>query len=350
VTEHAPSPSSRRDLLKYAAAGAGIGLGALWTGCGTREHAGTGAAGRRRLKAAFSNGGLTTTWCKLGHDAVMLWADLLDVDVTWIDGELNPQKQREKIELITDGDWDFCGFQALQSGILVDPVKQLKKRGIPVLSMDTLLTEKDQLRECGVWMQIASDHRKMAEASTQYLMDKIGGQGRVIHIGGSSAHSGARARNEGFNFIKAKYPRVEVLGGGVRWCDWKTEIARNSFESLLQQSDQPIAGAFFHNDDMALACIPALAGTPHEKMIITSIDGQKDGLTGIRDGLIAATAVNPGCMIHMMALVIGQFLVRNGEKIEDVPAEIPLPYPLVAKDTGNLEAMFFMTDPRHCLV
>ena len=181
-------------------------------------------------------------------------------------------------------------------------------------------------------------------------MDKIGGKGKIIHIGGASSHSGAQEREQGFLRIVAKYPQVEVLGGGVRWCDWKTELARNTFEELLQKSDEPIAGAFIHNDDMALACVPALKGTPHEKMVITSVDGQPDGLAGVKDGRLAATSVNPASMIHMMSLVVGQFIARNGEEIGDVPREIPLPVPLVSKEAGNLDAMFYMSDAKHCLV
>ena len=70
----------------------------------------------------------------------------------------------------------------------------------------------------------------------------------------------------------------------------------------------------------------------------------------MRDGRLAATTENPTSMIHMMGLVVGQFIVRNREPIDEVPVEIPLPCPLVAKDTGNLEAMFYLSDPRHCLI
>jgi len=342
--------TSRRGFIKRAAAGGGLGLGALLAGCAPQRRDVAAGGGRKRLRAAFSNGGLTTTWCKLGHDSVMLWGDLLGVDVHWVDGELNPQRQREKLDLIVDDDWDFCGFQALQSGALEEPVKRLRDRRIPVIGMDTLIVEEDRLREVGVWVQIASDHTKIAETSTQYLMERIGGRGKVIHIGGASSHSGARQRNAGFNNIVAKYPDVQVLGGGVRWCDWKTEKARDSFEALLQQSDEPIAGAFFHNDDMALASIRALKGTPHEKMIVTACDGQEVGLTAVGDGRLAATTVNPTCMIHMMSLVVGQFICRNKEQFDDLPARIPLPCPLVSKEAGNIDAMFYLSDPKHCLM
>ena len=338
---------ARRGFLKHAGLSA-AGAAALMAGCGGSADR-SGAKGKR-LKAYVSNGGLTTTWCKRGQDATLLWAELLGIDVVWVDGELNQEKQREKIDQIVDQPMDFFCVQALQIGTLAEPVKRLAKRNIPVISIDTLLVPKDKLRATGVWVQVSADHTQMAVSSTQYLMDRIGGKGNVIHIGGHSAHSGAQARAEGFRKVKAKYPQVKVLGGGVRWCDWKTEKARDTFESLLQQSDEPIAGAFFHNDDMALACVPALKGTPHEKMVVTGVDGQEDGLNGVRDGRLAATTLNPSSLVHMTSLVIGQFIVRNKETVADLPLEIPLPTPLVSKETGNIDAMLYMSGPKHCLV
>ena len=96
MDDYAELPSSRRGFLKHAAAGGGMALAALAAGCARQQRAASGDGRGKRLRAAFSNGGLTTTWCKLGHDTAMLWGELLDVEVVWVDGELNPQKQREK--------------------------------------------------------------------------------------------------------------------------------------------------------------------------------------------------------------------------------------------------------------
>jgi len=351
----ASDQSTTRRAFVELLAGSGLGLAAL-AGC-RKESAsvattagGGGAGGRKRLKAAFSNAGLQSTWCKLGKDTAELWGDLLDVEVRWFDGVFDPQKQREKIDLIVNDDWDFCCFQAVQIDSLAEPVRQLKARGIPVISMDTLLVAPDQMREVGVWVEVTPNQVFMGESSTRYLCDKIGGQGKVIHIGGLSAHSGAQGRKQGFETIVAQYPGIEVIGGGVRWCDWEKQKARDTFESLLDQQKEPIAGAFFHSDDMALACVEALKGTIHEKMVVTAVDGQKEGLAAIQDGSLAATTVNPVCLIHMTSLVLGQFIVRNGEKMEDLPLEIVTPGPLVSPDTGNLAAMLYLADPKHCLV
>jgi len=348
VARNESSASSRRGFLKQASLGAGVGLGALLTGC---EDSGSGpAGGGRRLRAAFSNGGVFHPWCNTGLEAAKLWGKLLNVEVVYFDGEDSSDKQRDKIDLMVGGDWDFFCCQALQTGALAEPVKQLAKRGIPVISMDTLLVEKDLQREAGVWTHVSADQVEMGMASTRYMMKRIGGKGKVIHIGGSDHHSGARGREEGFEKVRALYPNVEVVGGDTRWCDWQPEKARNNFEAMLQQAAEPIAGAFFHNDNMALASIPALEGTIHKDMVVTSVDGQEIGLAAVEDGRIAATAVNPASAVHMMALAIGRYIVINGEKIDDVPDEFPLPTPLVSKEAGNLARIRYLADPKHALV
>ncbi len=337
----------------------GAGAAAVLAGCDQPANGpapagapgGGGAAGQKKLRAAFSNAGLQSTWCSLGKTTAELWGKLLNVEVVWFDGEFDPEKQRNKIDNITGDQWDFCCFQAVQIDSLAAPVRKLKERNIPVISMDTMLVDADKMRETGVWVEVTPDQVFMGESSTRYMMEKIGGKGKVIHIGGLSAHSGAQGRRQGFDNVHKKFPNVEVLGGGVRWCDWKKEKARDSFEAMLAQEQTPIAGAFFHSDDMALACLPAIENTIHKNMVVTAVDGQKEGLTAVKEGKLAATTVNPVCLIHQTSLVIGQFLVRNAEKAETVPLEIITPGPLVSLDQKSvLDAMFFLADPLHCMV
>jgi ribose transport system substrate-binding protein len=349
-----PQPaSSRRDFLQAAGLGSavfGISLAGCQSGGGPTTDLNTGG-GQRPLRACFSNAGLQSTWCALGKKTAELWGRLLNVEIEWLDGEFDAEKQRNKIDAVVHRDWDFCCFQAVQIDSLTQPVRQLKERGIPVISMDTLLVSMDQMRDTGVWCEVTPDHVNMAELAVKYLMDKIGGKGRVIHIGGLSAHSGAQGRKEGFEKIVAGYPDVQVVGGGVRWCDWEKQTALDTFEALLQQEKTPIAGAFFHSDDMALGCVNAVKSTIHENMVITAVDGQRDGLDAVKNGVLAATSVNPVCRIHRTSLIMGQFIARNQEPVEQVPLEIITPGPLVTRDDPRvLEAMYYLADETHCLV
>ena len=49
--------------------------------------------------------------------------------------------------------------------------------------------------------------------------------------------------------------------------------------------------------------------------------------------------------------MIGQFIARKKEQMEQVPLEIITPGPLVtADDPRVLEAMYYLADEAHCLV
>lgn len=350
--------------MATAAASAGMGVAAA-AGCARPANlpgaagaaAGSVIGGGKPLRVLFSNAGLQSTWCALGRDTALLWGEFLGLDVHWIDGEFNAERQREQFDSMLDEPWDYCCVQAVQQDSLAASVAELKRRGVPVVSIDQLVTEEPKLRETGVWCHLSADQEFMGESSARYMMEQIGGRGRVIHLGGLSAHSGAQGRMRGFAKALADYPEVEVISGprdaegGVRWCDWDNNTARNQFEVLLDQySDQPVAGAFFHNDDMALASWPALEQrTIHQGMKITGVDGQKKGLSGVQTGQLAGTTVNPVCRLHFLALVIGAYLVRHEESIDDVPLVVTVPTTRVSLQDGNVDSMLFLADPKHCL-
>jgi ribose transport system substrate-binding protein len=359
------APSRRQFFGQLGVLSASLGAVGLLTGCddggaGGAASLGSGGAdgsGRRRLKALFSNAGLQSTWCSLGKTTAELWGGLLGVEVTWVDGAFDSEKQRNRFDAAVSEAWDFVVVQAVQEDSLAAPVKQLSDRGVPVISLDVDIVKLDParknlklMRDAGVWTHITADQVFMGESSTRYIFEKINGKGKVIHIGGLAAHSGAQGRAAGFDKARAAFPNIEVVGGGVRWCDWQSEKARDVFEALLKQESEPIAGAFFHSDDMALACLPAIRGTVHKDMLITAVDGQKQGLESIRDGGLAASTVNPVCLLHGMGLIIGQFIARNGEKRDDLPYQIIAPGPLVSKESGNLDAMLYLSNPARCMV
>ncbi len=118
----------RRDFLTVASGGGAVAaLSAL--GCGTA----LGAVGRseKPLRAAFSNGGLQSTWCAQGKAAAEYWGKLLNVEVTWFDGQLDAAKQRAAIDAMASQKWDFVAIQANNVGILKEPVQKMIDAGIP---------------------------------------------------------------------------------------------------------------------------------------------------------------------------------------------------------------------------
>jgi ribose transport system substrate-binding protein len=137
---------NRRGFLKGAAMAGVAGFLAACAGnapaAGTTAATGSGAFGKP-LKAAMSNAGLGATWCAQGKAAAEQWGKWLGVEITWFDGGLSIDKQRKAIDDMATKQWDFVAIQAFGIDTLVDPVKQMISKGIPVIQMDTTISKDD---------------------------------------------------------------------------------------------------------------------------------------------------------------------------------------------------------------
>ena len=174
------------------------------------------------LKAAFSNAGLQATWCAQGKQAAEAWGKLMNVEVTWFDGQLDAVKQRAAIDNMASQKWDFVAIQAFGIGTLTDPVNKMIDAGIPVIDLDTLIAPLDTIN---VHALLAPDNIFMGSAVTQQIVDAMGGEGQIIMTQGALGHTGAQGRAKGFESIVKKYPKIEVVNKDP--ADWDvTKVAR----------------------------------------------------------------------------------------------------------------------------
>src|SRR5258706_15540433 len=197
---------SRRGLLAGAAA---LGLGML-AGCRSTTPAGSGSSALpfgRRLKAAFSNCGLGSTWCASGKETAELWGKWFGVDVTWFDGGLNIDVQRKAVEDMATGAWDFVAIQTLGIDTLADPVSRIIAKKTPVVQMDTLISRND----IGATSFLEPDNTYMGEVAGDPRFSAVGGQGNVIQTQGALGHTGAQRRAVGFRKALARYPNVKLI-------------------------------------------------------------------------------------------------------------------------------------------
>ena len=63
------------------------------------------------IKCAMSNAGLQASWCAQGKTAAEAWSKLMNVEMTWFDGELSATKQRATIDNMATQAWDFVAVQ-----------------------------------------------------------------------------------------------------------------------------------------------------------------------------------------------------------------------------------------------
>ena len=320
--------TTRRDLLQAAAT---AGTAAAMFGGLSVNPALAAEVGRseKPLKAAFSNAGLQATWCAQGKQAAEWWGKLLNVEITWFDGQLDAVKQRAAIDNMASQKWDFVAIQAFGIGTLVDPANKMIDAGIPVIDLDTLIAPLDTIN---VHTMLAPDNIFMGSSVTQQIVDAMGGEGTIIMTQGALGHSGAQGRAKGFEKIIKNYPKIQVLNTDP--ADWDvTKVARIWDTHLTKYPD--IKAAFFHNDDMALAAANVMKARGRTGIIIGGVDAMPPALEAVMDGRMLATVRNPSCRIHGWAVAAGVAAVASGERTgKGIPKNIVTDGPVITKETA----------------
>jgi ribose transport system substrate-binding protein len=333
---------SRRGFLESMGV---LGMAAVLAACGdatatpasggsttaqAAQAVGNALTGGKKLKAAFSNAGLGATWCAQGKDVAETWGKWFGVEVTWYDGGLSIEKQRKAIDDMATKQWDFVAIQPFGIDTLVEPVKQMIDKGIPVIQMDTRLDSKGQLN---ITTFLEPDNVYMGSVTSEVLFQKMGGKGKVIMTQGALGHTGAQGRAKGFKQTLAKYPNIELLAEDP--ADWDVNKVAQLWENYLVKY-KDVGGAFFHNDDMALAAGKVIKNAGRD-IPLAGVDAMQPAIEAVGNGSLLTTVRNPSGRIHWGALMIG---IMAATGVKDIPKYILADGPVVTKD--NSAGLLFM--------
>ncbi|MFN0115820.1 MAG: sugar ABC transporter substrate-binding protein [Paracoccaceae bacterium] len=319
---------SRRDALKVM--GATAVAGALFASAGfDPAMAQELKASASPLKAAMGNAGLQATWCAQGKTAAEAWAALMNVEVTWFDGELSATKQRATVDNLATQKWDFVALQTFGIGTLNDPIGKVIEAGTPVIAMDTMMAPEGQL---ALHTFIAPDNVMMGSVTANALLSAIGGEGQVVMTQGALGHTGAQGRAKGFLEVLKNYPKVELVDDQP--ADWDVTKVARIWDSLLTKFPD-LKGGFFHNDDMALAAYNVIKAKGREGGIkLSGIDAMPPAVNAVLEGTLVATVRNPSCRIHGWSVAAGVAAAVGGERPPEVPANILADGPVITQDTA----------------
>ena len=325
IQEHS---ASRRDMFKTVGASA---LAAALLGSAGFDPAMAQElkAAPKPIKAAMGNAGLQATWCAQGKQAAEAWAKLMNVELTWFDGELSATKQRATVDNISTQKWDFVAIQTFGIGTLTDPIKKMIDAGIPVIAMDTLIAPPGTI---AIHTFIAPDNIFMGSVVADQVMQAIGGKGTIVMTQGALGHSGAQGRAKGFKQVLAKYPDVKLLD--EQPADWDVTKVARIWDSLLTKYPDISAG-FFHNDDMALAAANVIKSKGRTGILLGGVDAMPPAVNAVLEGTMVATVRNPSCRIHGWSIAAGVAAVVGGEKAgKDIPNFILADGPVITKETA----------------
>jgi ribose transport system substrate-binding protein len=319
---------SRRDVFKVM--GATAVAGAMLASAGFDPAiAQELKSSSKPLKAAMGNAGLQATWCAQGKQAAEAWAKLMNVEVTWFDGELSATKQRATVDNLATQKWDFVALQTFGIGTLNDPIKKVIDGGAPVIAMDTMMAPEGQL---AIHTFIAPDNVFMGSVVANQVLQAMGGEGEIVMTQGALGHTGAQGRAKGFKQVLANYPKVQLVD--EQPADWDVTKVARIWDSILTKFPNLKAG-FFHNDDMALAANNVIKAKSRAGIVLGGVDAMPPAVNAVLDGTMIATVRNPSCRIHGWSVAAGVAAVVAGEKTgKEIPNYILADGPVITKDTA----------------
>jgi ribose transport system substrate-binding protein len=235
-------------LLAVSASACGSG-GAAQQGSGSDSDAATDTATESKIKIGFSNGFSGNTWRAMMLASVNQEAAKYDdVEFTIVDGQNDVNKQVSDIEsLIAMG---VDGIMVIpNSSQAVEPVlAQARQKGIKVCVFNLPVEDPESYD-----IYFGTNAADKSAANTRWLVDKLGGKGNVVMLGGTAGNSYTALGIEGFNeAIEGTDINVLVY----KDAEWSEDKAKMVMADILIAYDQ-IDGIW--TDGGAMACGAAKA-------------------------------------------------------------------------------------------
>ena len=225
-------------------------------------------------------------------------------------------------ERVDRGDIDGIVIMVTDSIRVAPVVEKAIARGIPVVAMDTPLNSENILTF------VVFDNVEGGKVMGEWLVKKLGGQGRVLILDGALEQQNAVDRREGF-LAGLRTGKIDILD--TQSAQWSREKAREITQQWLQQYPD-IDAIVAANYTMAAGAGEIVArANLQDEIIVTGFDAMPPALKLIEDGAIAATIDQTP---DRQARLSVQLLLRHLENGETFPARILIPdIPLIDRDT-----------------
>lgn len=285
------------------------------------------------LKMLGTNGALTVSWYAQGRDTMQHWCNIYGVDLTWIDGQGDGNKQRDSLTTAADKKWDIAGITPSTAGTIVAPVNKISASGTGVFEMTSNIGGPDD--EVDVLASIQQSSYDMGYQVARVLFEAAGGEGTVIQTRGMPGGSDESGRYKGFHAALKEFPGMKLLTEDFG--RWDRARAQSLWQTYLNRYDDITVG-YCQNDDMAFGALTAIENAGRKGVLIGGCDGMPDAVDAVLDGRFTSTARHSSAQIHSLPVILG--VAWKLGAITEFPSLVPVVAPVVTKD--NADAVKFM--------
>ena len=240
-------------------------------------------------------------------------AQELGVELTVLDSQDDPAKEMSNIEDLITKKVDLILINPTDSDAVVNGVIAANEAGIPVITLDRTANGGD------VVSYIASDNVAGGKMAGEYIIEQLGGTGKVVELEGISGTSAARDRGEGFN-ASLEGTGIEVVARQT--ADFDRAKGLSVMENILQ-SQADIQAVFAQNDEMALGALEAIKASGRD-ILVVGFDATDDAVAAVKDGTMAATVAQQPALIGEQGVEAAVKVIKGESIAESLPVELAL--------------------------
>lgn len=208
-----------------------------------------------------------------------------ELKVIFKDAQNDSLKQRSQIEEFINAGVDLIIVSPKEAAPLTPPVAAAYESGIPVIVLDRrVLGEK-------YTCFIGADNKKIGRAAGEWIVDRLGGKGRVVELKGLMTSTPGQDRHTGFR-EGIKGSEIEIIfEADMKWLEPE---ARKEMESALARFEN-IDLVYAHNDPGAHgAYLAAKAAGREEDIIFIGIDAlPHEGQIYVKQAVLGASFEYP---------------------------------------------------------
>ncbi len=245
-----------------------------------------------------------------------------DLKLVFKDAQNDTLKQRAHVEEFVSARVDLIVISPKEAAPLTEPVAQAMAAGIPVIVLDRRVLEDKYT------CFIGADNKLIGRKAGEWIVQKLGGKGRVVELKGLMTSTPGQDRHTGFREALRGSQLEVVFEAEMKWLE---PDARKEMESALARLDQ-IDLVYAHNDPGAHgAWVAAKAAGREKQMLFVGIDAlPHEGVAYVKQGVLDATFQYP---------TGGREAIETAQRIfagAEVPKEITLGSRLFTKE--NVDA------------
>lgn len=240
-------------------------------------------------------------------------AQELGVTLVTLDSQDDSATEMSNVEDLINQGVDIIMINPTDSDAVKSAVEAANKANIPVITLDRGANGGE------VVSHIASDNVAGGKLAGEYIIELLGGKGKVVELEGIPGASAARDRGQGFNEAISGTD-IEVVA--KQTANFDRAEGLTVMENILQ-AQLEIDAVFAHNDEMALGAIEAIKASKRD-ILVVGFDATDDAKAAVESGEMAATVEQLPKEIGSMG-VEAAVKILNGEQVESMmPVDLQL--------------------------